>query len=299
MDHHYVPQFYLREWAGDEGKVWRYRREPSGSVSEKPVAPRGTAYEPDLYAVVDAGEIRPPYNPHVIEREFFGKIDNDAAPVLRKLVESDAPALDDTERTAWALFMNSLIERGPATLGWRDEAAPVAAAQSIERLRSTSGTTREGRVRVERIIARIDPVQMARNSVREFMVSEIRDQKVIDYLKSLAWVVVPRTAADPPFITTDRPLLVNVGESSRPINVLTMAVSPKKLFLAHPSGWVMNDELLALVGNLAFGHDLLLLQAGCTCVYASKRVEDTARARLRRAVEHALKPRPYGPKTAT
>lgn len=288
MRHHYVPQFYLRHWAAEDGRLWRYRREPSGRVSERPVGTRSTAYEPDLYAVLDAGEIRAQYDPHVIETKFFGQVDNDGAPVLKKLSESEPPALDDAERTAWSLFMNSLIERGPTALAGRDAVAPAVAAQTLDKLFSMSGTTPEGRERLERIIARIDPVQMARNSVREFMVGEIRDPKVIGYLKSLAWVVIPREPGSHPFITTDAPLLVNAGEGSRPISILSMALSPKKLLFVYPSQWAMNDELRTLIGNLVYGHDLLLLRAGCTCAYSSQRIEDNARVGLRKAVYRAL-----------
>ena len=287
MDHHYVPQFYLRQWAGADGRVWRYRREPSGLITERAVAPKGTAFEPDLYAVVDAGEIRPPHDPHIIETDFLSPIDNAAAPILKKLNESSPSPLDDAERTAWALFMNSLNERSPTTLGWRDQAAPDAAAQTVAHLRSM-GTTPESRERMELILARMDVEQMARNSVRQFMVNEIRDPKVITYLKGLTWVVIGREP-ERPFITTDRPLLVNVvGPGPTTIHVLSMALSPTKLLFVHPSQWAMTDELRTLLGNLAFGHDLLLLHAGCTCVYSSQRIEDGSRVRLRRAVDFAL-----------
>ena len=228
IDHHYVPQFYLRQWAGADGGVWRYRREPSGLITERAVAPKGTAFEPDLYAVVDAGEFRPPHDPHIIETDFLSPIDNAAAPILKKLNESSPSPLDDAERTAWALFMNSLNERSPTTLGWRDQAAPDAAAQTVAHLRSM-GTTPESRERMELILARMDVEQMARNSVRQFMVNEIRDPKVITYLKGLTWVVIGREP-ERPFITTDRPLLVNVvGPGPTTIHVLSMALSPTKL----------------------------------------------------------------------
>lgn len=288
MDHHHVPQFYLEKWAGPDGRLWRYRREPPGHVGEKRVVPKGTAFEPDLYAVT-----RPPLDPHIIETQFLQRIDSEGSRVLPKLIEAGSSSLDDTDRTWWALFMNSMLERNLATIIWRDESAPVAAAQTIANLRAVSGTTPDGRQRVEQIIARIDAVQMARNSVREFMVNAISDGKVIDYLKSLNWVVRTR-GPEKSFITTDQPVLVNVGQTELGrrtvvgIHVLSMALSPTTLFFAHPANWGAGEDVEALVGNLLFGHDLLLLHAGCTCVYSSQKIEDGPRVRLRRAVELVL-----------
>jgi hypothetical protein len=203
MHHHYLPQFYLRQWVGDDGKLWRCRREPSGVVSEKAVAPRATAFEPDLYAIRDATGIDV-YDPHIIETEFFSGIDSDAALVHQKLLGPLPVRLSDEDRHAWALFLMSLLERTPARLGPLDHAAPAIAEQVNAHLRAAC-VTPESRAYLDEILADLDTVQMARNAIREFMVKEIRNAAAVDALKSLTWLVVPRETTTP-LLTTDCPL---------------------------------------------------------------------------------------------
>ncbi len=46
-DHHFVPVFYLKQWATD-GKLIEYSIK-HGKFLSKPVGPRGTGFERDLY----------------------------------------------------------------------------------------------------------------------------------------------------------------------------------------------------------------------------------------------------------
>jgi hypothetical protein len=48
-DHHFIPVFFLKKWAGVNGKVVEYSIK-YGKLIAKPVGPRSTGYEFDLYA---------------------------------------------------------------------------------------------------------------------------------------------------------------------------------------------------------------------------------------------------------
>jgi Protein of unknown function (DUF4238) len=48
-DHHFIPAFYLKNWAGRDGKLIEYRR-LRGRLVTKWVGPRATGFERDLYA---------------------------------------------------------------------------------------------------------------------------------------------------------------------------------------------------------------------------------------------------------
>ena len=99
MDHHYLPQFYLRNWAGPDGLVLRYTHVATGRVHEKRVGPRGTAFEPDLYSAPPSVHWES-YDPNLIETEVMFPIDNDAATVHAKIVSGIA-VLSEAERKAW------------------------------------------------------------------------------------------------------------------------------------------------------------------------------------------------------
>ena len=80
MKHHYVPQFYLKQWAEADGKV-PYFRWLSGRTLVDRIAPRSTAFEDDLYA----RERVPTDERHIVET-FFAKLDDKAARIHRRLI---------------------------------------------------------------------------------------------------------------------------------------------------------------------------------------------------------------------
>src|SRR5262245_11216937 len=132
--HHYVPQFYLSQWTGQDNRLWQYKRERSGKVGEKPVNAGGTGFQKDLYPNRKVAS-HPP-QPDVIETQFFSPLDREASKVLKKLLSPTIPQLSDEERTSWALFLNSLLERNRRLLEERDRIAPTLLAKVLENHRA-------------------------------------------------------------------------------------------------------------------------------------------------------------------
>jgi hypothetical protein len=46
--HHYIPKFYLKQWAGPDGRICEFSR-PHKEVKPRMVFPDGTGYERGLY----------------------------------------------------------------------------------------------------------------------------------------------------------------------------------------------------------------------------------------------------------
>ena len=110
MRHHYVPQFLLRHWTNDAGKLHVFSQRNGRLVSTER-APRSTGFVDDLYAIAD-GVLGFPVD--LIERKLFGTIDNKAAIALGKLEMHEAFTVDD--QIAWLFFLSSLRIRQPDTL---------------------------------------------------------------------------------------------------------------------------------------------------------------------------------------
>ncbi len=277
--HHYLPQFYLRQWTTEpDGKVWCYKRERSGRVTEKRVAPKATAFEDRLYSVETAVSYLPERFPDSVETRFLSPLDNLAAPILQRLVTGDALPLAEDERTVWALFLNSLIERDPRLLRSREQQTPAIADELVESF-VARGLDEESRERRREIIRGMDHRVMARNTLREHMVNSIRDKEVIDYFKRFSWRA---TTVHPALLTSDAPLIVNNGHSKEPIFTLSLALSPSRLFVATHPTWSVDDELLKLI---AFSHNLLMID-GQRFLYSHTRIEDGSVVRLRFAVDN-------------
>ena len=108
--HHYIPQFYLKNWAGLDGRVICYRRLSKRKVASDPVTPKSTGYEKDLYTLEDL----PRNLRQAIEKEVTADVDGRAAAALRKMVAAKSVnSLTQEDRQAWAQFVVSLPIRNP------------------------------------------------------------------------------------------------------------------------------------------------------------------------------------------
>jgi Protein of unknown function (DUF4238) len=92
-DHHFIPAFYLKQWANGSGKVVEYSRK-GGKLVLKPVGPRSTGFERDLYAFPEL----PLASAQYMERIFFAYADQKASDALEKdslgmsHIDSELPA---------------------------------------------------------------------------------------------------------------------------------------------------------------------------------------------------------------
>jgi hypothetical protein len=93
--HHYIPIFYLKQWARDDGRICEFSR-PHDRVKARKVHPAGTAYMDGLNTVTGLPLTEQQY----LEDVFYKAADNDAARALK--TESNI-------RTAWK--MRALIPK--------------------------------------------------------------------------------------------------------------------------------------------------------------------------------------------
>ena len=109
--HHYVPQFYLKNFAVDKpGKTqgfWVYDKDGGEPKFQTPV---NTAVKSGLYSVEIPGE-----DAELLEREVFGKSENAGKPIIDKLqVAESAPS--GYERKEMAGFLAVTYARVPRTV---------------------------------------------------------------------------------------------------------------------------------------------------------------------------------------
>ena len=74
--------------------------------------------------------------------------------------------------------------------------------------------------------------------IRSHMVRETGDAEVIEYFKSLSWMIIPvDQEAEFELVTSDRPLVINFGGEQSPIVTLSIPLRPKLLFYAEGTGF--------------------------------------------------------------
>jgi len=77
IDHHFIPAFYLSQWAGQNGKLRAYTIKHHKLIN-RAVGPKSTGYEPHLYSFPEL----PPDSAQFIEEKFFMYADQTACLAL-------------------------------------------------------------------------------------------------------------------------------------------------------------------------------------------------------------------------
>jgi hypothetical protein len=105
--HHYIPVFYLRQWATNGFLCEMRKIQRKIVVSSK--APDGTGFQKDLYKI----EGIPTDVAQHLERTFMHMVDTQAAIAMRKILAGTTETWPVKERDAWVRFILSLIFRNP------------------------------------------------------------------------------------------------------------------------------------------------------------------------------------------
>jgi len=103
-----MPVFLLKQWTGPEGKLIEFTIK-SGKLIAKPVGPRSTGFEVDLYAFDEL----PPDVRQFVEEEFFNYADNIAAIAHERLLAHDLDDWSAELKSGWSRFVIGVHLRHP------------------------------------------------------------------------------------------------------------------------------------------------------------------------------------------
>jgi hypothetical protein len=226
FDHHFIPVFYLKRWAGADGKLVVYARK-GGRIVVSRRNPRGTGFEPELYAL-DAVE---PSRRQAVEKEFFGKmIDDRAAAALDILFSQGLAAVTDEHRVILSHFLMSLRARHPDAVRRVKEEGPVELRRHLElnpeeyeRLREP-GDPPTLAAAAERFM----PARVANFGINTLQ-AVICQPKVGQRLFDGKWSVIDFENEPSSLLTGDRPCLLEGNLMSSGAFVVTLPISPTKL----------------------------------------------------------------------
>jgi hypothetical protein len=105
--HHYIPVFYLKQWAGADGRICEFSK-PYDRVKARRVFPDATAYVHGLYRIPGL----PPHEADFLESYFFKLTDDLAAKALQILL-GGARTLNFSPKikSGWSRVIASLMMR--------------------------------------------------------------------------------------------------------------------------------------------------------------------------------------------
>jgi Protein of unknown function (DUF4238) len=108
-DHHFIPVFYLKQWANEDGKLIEYSRPYRSKIVAKRVGPRATGFVTDLYSFPQC----PPAIAQYLESVFLARTDFLASVALSKHLSGAREPWTPELRSAWSRFTVNFLIRHP------------------------------------------------------------------------------------------------------------------------------------------------------------------------------------------
>ena len=108
---HYIPEFLLRRWTGEDGRFTRFLRVGESKLDKKRATPSEIGFARDIYTMT--GQERK--NAYQIEEGLLRHIDDSAGKIVTRLLVGDRPRTL-RERSDWARFLMRLVHMKPYDL---------------------------------------------------------------------------------------------------------------------------------------------------------------------------------------
>jgi hypothetical protein len=278
--HHYLPVFYLAQWATPEGKVIRYHR-PLDRVVTHPISPKNTGYERGLYRLDGyEGEQR-----NAIETEFMSSVvDNDGSEAMQILTAGDLKRLTPEMGRAWVRFIMALHVRHPARV-------EQITAQVAELTRQSLTANPEQYDAVRRpddpptLLGWVEKNAPAliTNRGKQLLPGIITHGAIGEIIRHMQWQTVGILRDDLDFLTSDRPLYMSHCISDDRC-FIALPLSPRVAFLATRSAdtfkSVLSNGIEAVVNSL---NEILAGQADKYVYAAHDRHRSLVEKHLRRS----------------
>jgi Protein of unknown function (DUF4238) len=269
-DNHYVPQFLLARWCDAHGKLTVYARR-GGRIATSRLAPRGTAFEPNLYAYDDPIEERQ----YAIEINFMTpRIDTPAAAVCHKIVDGGLAGLTKEERSDFTRFVLSLRARHPDAIAMiRTEGSCNLAAELARHPGEylAPGASRPPRTLLD--LAEIVSPGLVKNFGMSVFTGVITDNKIGARLFNMPWWVYDTSEASADLLISDRPCILE-GNAIEGACVIVLPLSPRMLF------FICNDERRITFLTSLNPTQMVDIANRATIMSASDRVYGTGRHHL-------------------
>jgi Protein of unknown function (DUF4238) len=225
--HHYIPVFYLKQWAGGDQLICEFSN-PYNQVKARRIHPDGTGYVHGLNTIPGV----PLHDAQYLENVFFKFTDNYAAIALRVLL-SDPPWHFSPEiRSAWSRFLMSLIVRNPESVE-KHRAAAESLFKSILPMMEAEypkyRTARDPETYME--YSRIRSGNLAGRIFSRLLQSVIDSEFSGSRLNSMRWIVLHDPKPKHLLLTSDRPVVMTNG-LDKPNGQLIIPISPRQVFVA-------------------------------------------------------------------
>ncbi len=282
MDHHYVPQFYLRRWADPDGRIPNYRLIRGRAVFGHIPSTKGTGYETDLYA----REHVSPDQRHLVEESFFQVLDTKASAIHARLERMERFTFTANERTDWAMFLAAATARTPDMIRWLKRHAAETLRERLdekpEEFEQAYGSPPP--VTLREWTEQNAPDQIANFGLR-LLLKHLTDETLIQTFMNMEWTVHPIPDQQKEILTCDNPLW-HIGRPPDPHFTVMLPLSPRRVFIAAKTTQVADDlkhlpprQLVRRINESVFNRAVERVYGRTAIEYATKLFRQSRRNR--------------------
>lgn len=263
--HHYLPVFYLNQWASSAGKVIRYHR-PVSDVVMHPIAPKNTGYERGLYRLDGYASEQS----NAIETGFMSAVvDNEGAQVMQILIAGELARMTPELGQAWVRFIMAMHVRHPARV---EQITEQVAAMTRESLMSNPEEYEAVRKPNDppTLLAYVEQKlpELITNRGKKLLPGIISHEAIGEIVRHMKWQTVGILRDDLDFLTCDRPLYMSHGISDDRC-FIAMPLSPRVVFLATRNANTFTSVLTSGIDAFAKSLNEILVGRADKYVYAA------------------------------
>jgi hypothetical protein len=228
LKHHHLPVFYLHRWTGEDGRLCQFSR-PYKEIVPKRLHPEQTGFVERLYELKGL----PQDQAQKIEQFFMQPLDTSAAEAL-VMLENDDPRMktDGEARSAWSLFIMSLLMRSPEDI----EALKLAIADEWTRsvpeleIKYAARRGQNDPPTFQVYLAQCDSSYVERWAMT--LLPKLIDHRMIgELLNKMRWIVRSFPSEAGELLTSDCPVIMSATLSEQNA-YLFLPISPNRLFVA-------------------------------------------------------------------
>lgn len=228
IHHHYLPVFYLKQWARFDGRIVRYHR-PHRSVVCSAIAPSHTAYEPHLYAL----DGYPAADRQRIEKEYMGRlVDEPASRAIQVLHERNRSKLTPDLRSAWTRFAMSLRLRNPDTVKEIQKDARAELSRQLQKQpEEYAAVKRDSDPATLLEWAEQNATFLLENMGKLMLPTLIDNEKIGQAIFEMDWWVIDFSSGAVSLVTSDRPFVMTTPLKEERC-VIALPIGPRHAFFA-------------------------------------------------------------------
>lgn len=231
INHHFVPQFYLKSWVtGQDNKLWEVRNF-NGNITRDRRAPKSTGYVEHLYSYTENFH---PENRAEIETKFFRLLDDAGAKIVNKFLLSQQ--LSKKERIRWAQFISGMRVRTPENINKIKEHSTNWFSKKLDTDNSDYLALKQDKDPADFK----DWVELNRPGlIKNIGVGQIpkivSNPKVLADILAMDWFDLDVSSASRPLLTSDCPCVFTTGLQHKDC-VIALPLTPKHAFFAFYNG---------------------------------------------------------------